>query len=77
LKLKDTIISEMNLLGKEKIPFLFIIDFDGQNAFIKKLSDLNDDQVLYQFNSLSNQNSSEVTTPEISRFFPISFEEYQ
>lgn len=67
----------MNLLGKEKIPFLFIIDFDGQNAFIKKLSDLNDDQVLYQFNSLSNQNSSEVTTPEISRFFPISFEEYQ
>lgn len=48
--------AEMNRLGKEKIPFLFVIDFLCQYPLLIKLSEINEDELLYSVNGRSNAN---------------------
>lgn len=75
--LKDTIISTMNALGKKRIPFLFIIDFAGQNAIIHPLNDLKNSEITFNFNGVTN------TLPDISavtpacQATPVLFEDYE
>lgn len=77
--LKDTIISTMNELGQKRKPFLFIVDFKGENAIIKPLDNLNNNEISFCFNGVSNTKD----TLNISNFnidcnvFPISFEQYK
>ncbi len=44
----------MNKLGKKRIPFLFIIDFDMKKPIIQPLSDILPDQILYSINGFTN-----------------------
>lgn len=48
------IIHRINQLGKEGNPFLFIINYKGDLAFIKRLSDIHPEECLYDFESVSN-----------------------
>mgnify|MGYP001151768033 CR=1 FL=1 len=47
-------IEQMNQYGAAKIPFLFIIDFEGTTAYIKKLSEVNPQEVLYDIRGTRN-----------------------
>lgn len=78
MKLKDTIIEKMNKLGNKRIPFLFIIDFSENEAYIESLENVNDREILYNFNGVTNTTvDSPVLTPVLLKSFPISFENYQ
>ncbi len=45
--------NKLNHLGKQKIPFLFIIDFDVKKYSITPLNQLNDN-ILYSIDGFSN-----------------------
>lgn len=38
--MKQVIIERINLLAQEGDPFLFVVNFQGDDAFIQKLSDI-------------------------------------
>ncbi len=44
----------LNLLGGEKVPFLFVIDFDLKMPWICPLAEVDTDEVLYDVNGRSN-----------------------
>lgn len=48
------IIHRINQLGKEGNPFLFVINYKGDQAFIKRLSDIHPEECLYDFEGVSN-----------------------
>ena len=48
------IIGKINRLGKEKVPFLFIIDFDMKNPIITPLADINPNRLLFSVNGVNN-----------------------
>lgn len=44
----------MNAFGKERIPFLFIISFDGQTVVLKRLDAVESKDIQYDFNGIKN-----------------------
>ena len=48
------IINEMNELGKERVPFLFIFDFLCKSPLIFKLNNINPKDLLYSVNGTTN-----------------------
>jgi para-aminobenzoate synthetase component 1 len=69
-------IETMNNLGKNKIPFLFVIDYEMKMPVVMKLSDVGDN-ILFKVDELKNFSG----LPEISstlRFekIPMSYDEY-
>ncbi|MGC8765208.1 MAG: aminodeoxychorismate synthase component I [Brevinematia bacterium] len=54
--LKASFFEKMNYLGREKIPFIFIIDFEVENPLIFLKKDLtNSKNILYNINGHTNQ----------------------
>ena len=52
--MKQVIIERINLLAQEGDPFLFVVNFQGDDAFIQKLSDIDPRECLYDFEGTSN-----------------------
>ena len=48
------IIKELNNLGKYRKEFIFIINYQGDEAYILELSDIDPDLILYDFNGVTN-----------------------
>jgi len=72
-------ISAMNDFGKRRVPFLFIIDFLATKAVVVPLSEINGDNLLYDFNNqnnLQNQNSKSIQGFHFEKS-PVIFETYQ
>ena len=55
----------MNELGKARIPFIFIIDFEGANTQIIPLDEINPKNILYNFNGVSNQKKAEYNSNQV------------
>ncbi len=47
-------IESMNSLGKRRVPFLFMIDFMGENSVVQPLESINPEDLLYDVNGISN-----------------------
>lgn len=75
--LKDTTISLMNSLGTQRIPFLFIISYDGKDCIIKPLNEVNTDEIKYNFNEVTNHAVQPSTSKLHIEAHPLSFEQYQ
>ena len=45
---------QMNRMGKEKIPFLFILDYALKKPVVIALSNISENQILYNINGLTN-----------------------
>lgn len=74
---KDTIISSMNAWGKKRIPFLFFVDFKGENGQVIPLDEVNPEIIAYHFNGKTNQSiPTQLKIPQIHAQ-PIGFEAYQ
>lgn len=76
---KPDIILEMNRLGSERVPFLFIVDFKGESGYVIPQNDLIQTRILCQFPNFSNQ--QKYTPPQTFQSIelspsPISFEDY-
>lgn len=69
--------TEMNKLGKAKIPFLFVIDFEMEKPFLVKLDEVNSDILLFDINGLTNASVDAIPKKEIVlKKFPITQTEY-
>ena len=47
-------ISRMNQWGRNRVPFLFVIDFLGKQPFVLPLTDISADELRYDFNGKTN-----------------------
>jgi len=78
--LDKSFITRLNKLGKQKIPFLFIIDFDGTKASqIIPLSELkNSSSIQFKINSVSNTSFNKKSIQKNIQLIkhPISYEQY-
>lgn len=52
--MKQEIIDRINQLAQEGDPFLFVINYKGNEAYIRKLSQIDPKECLYDFEGLSN-----------------------
>ncbi len=70
--------SQMNRWGQEKVPFLFVVDFEMEKPFIIRLSDIDQTKILFDINGFKNGSNSSFENPgSISiEKLPISFTDY-
>lgn len=57
---------EMNKMGEEKIPFLFVFDFLCASPIIVKLDEIIDKEILYCLNGKSNINITPINNKQLS-----------
>ncbi len=74
---KDTIINQMNAYGKQRIPFLFVIDFAMKSPKLFTLNEISTQEILFDFNGFSNI-KNRLTPKKELKFdkFPIPYHEY-
>lgn len=74
---KNEFIKMMNNLGAEKLPFLFIIDFDFSKSIIIPLSEINSEQILFKTDDYSNSKDEKYNLESFQfEKEPVSFEHY-
>ena len=52
--MKQEIIDKINRLASQDEPFLFVINYQGDKAFIRLLSDINPEECLFDFEGRGN-----------------------
>ena len=52
--MKQNIIDRINHLANEKEPFLFVVNYAGSEAYIRKLSEIAIDECLYDFETVKS-----------------------
>ncbi|MET3126281.1 para-aminobenzoate synthetase component 1 [Arcicella rosea] len=69
----------MNDLGKDRKPFLFIIDYEMKKPIVLPLEEVEKEDILYKVGSKSNFNPAKelLEKPLYLEKYPISFQEYQ
>lgn len=69
----------MNDLGKDRKPFLFIIDYEMKKPIVLPLEEVDKEDILYKVGNKSNFNSEKklLEKPLYLEKYPISFQEYQ
>jgi len=76
---KKEAIARINAYGKAKIPFLFVIDFRGENSLVIPQSDIDAAELLYVVGQHTNAPSKEINASKESLEFsksPVSLESY-
>lgn len=78
--MKQEIINKINRLASQDEPFLFVINYQGDKAFIRLLSDINPEECLFDFEGKGNisdsrKNDSEEISKEISEEISIEISE--
>ena len=77
MSIKDTTIHKMNELGKARIPFIFILDYKGQNNIVLPLEQVNADEILFDFQGVTNKVVTKSALPPTLKAYPLSFEQYK
>lgn len=62
--MKQEIIDKINQLASQDEPFLFVINYQGDKAFIRLLSDINPEECLFDFEGRGNFSDSKRTDSE-------------
>ena len=74
-------IEKMNQLGRERIPFLFMVDFPGDRPMVVPLSELNSDEILFNINGMTNLTKENANSLLINKCHfqkkPVEFQRYQ
>jgi para-aminobenzoate synthetase component I len=70
--------SEMNRLGQEKVPFLFVVDFEMEKPLLIRLTDIHAGQILFDANGFTNALPG-LKTPQriVIEKFPVAAKEYK
>lgn len=55
-------IHKMNSLGKERIPYLFVLDFEMKGPVVVPLADIDPDWLLYSLNGVTNYDQTQKVT---------------
>lgn len=71
-------IEQLNYYGKNRIPVLFIIDFDIKNPIIIPLDKINKEEIIYNINGIKNYNYDNNFNRDIYfKKFPVSLGKYK
>lgn len=69
---------EMNRLGRSKVPFLFVVDFEMQQPILLALNDVDPVRILYNINGFTNAGNSNLNPERLTmEKNPVSLTEYQ
>lgn len=71
-------LEKMDLLGKQQIPFLFILDFELQKPFVLPLDALDKNELLFNLDGFTNCKALQTPSKQQVNLItqPISFQEY-
>ena len=58
--MKQEYIDYINKLGQQNVPFLFVINYKGDEAIIKPLEEINNTEIKYDFNGITNCASTHI-----------------
>ena len=80
--MKQEIIDKINRLASQDEPFLFVINYQGDKAFIRQLSDINPEEFLFDFEGRGNssdemKNNSEKIAEISWQIAPPLYEDYE
>lgn len=80
--MKQEIIDKINRLASQEEPFLFVINYQGDKAFIRQLSDINPEECLFDFEGRGNssdemKNNSEKIAEISWQIAPPLYEDYE
>ena len=81
--MKQEIIDKINQLASQDEPFLFVINYQGDKAFIRLLSDINPEECLFDFEGRGNlshvrkETLKEETSETIWQIDPPLYEDYE
>lgn len=80
--MKQEIIDKINRLASQDEPFLFVINYQGDKAFIRQLSDINPEECLFDFEGRGNssdemKNNSEKIAEISWQIAPPLYEDYE
>src|SRR5688500_8034912 len=75
MKLSD-FMNTMNQWGRDKVPFLFMVDFEMQKPLIFKISEIDSKDILYFVNGVTNAKYTDSQNVKIEKF-PISLSDYE
>jgi para-aminobenzoate synthetase component 1 len=71
-------ITYINHLGKARIPFLFIIDFDHQQPIILRLDEVDEKEILFDVNGRKNFEIAPINPKKLAfKAFPVDKNRYQ
>ena len=71
-------INYINHLGKARVPFLFIIDFEHQRPIILRLDEVDEKEILFDLNGRKNFEITPVTSKKLKfNAFPVDKDRYQ
>jgi para-aminobenzoate synthetase component I len=74
---RTVFINALNSMGRRRVPFLFVIDFEMENCFASPLDEIDPKLIRYNFQGFSNTNDDAVFLKPVIEKIPISFREYQ
>jgi para-aminobenzoate synthetase component 1 len=74
---RPEIIDKINHFSEQNTPFLFAIDFSGENGFVLSLEEVEKYRLLYDFSGLKNRVENRVAERLKFELFPGSFEKYK
>lgn len=69
--------NQMNTWGRDKVPFLFLIDFEMQQPLIRRLDSLDAKELMFNINGISNVVKTEVNKQLELVKYPIEYIDYQ
>ena len=73
---RDQFFATLNRWAIEKIPFLFLVDFEELKPIVLRLDDLNARNILYDFGGVTNIVAKGTPVAANIQKHPVSFEEY-
>ncbi len=74
----DKTLKLMNDYGKNKIPFLFIIDFELKSPLVFKLDEIDNSKIIYKINGTGNDNNQISINKKLEfEKYPVSYPEYK
>jgi para-aminobenzoate synthetase component I len=74
----QALIAKMNLYGKNREPFVFVIDFDLKQYVVKTVNDLREEEILLEINGVKNHGQT-IQRPFLEvqlKKYPLSFDKY-
>jgi len=73
------LLEQLNIFAQQKIPFLFVIDFDKTKPIVIPLDKLDSENILFDFKGFSNFNNNAAKAPADFVFekYPLSFGDYK
>jgi para-aminobenzoate synthetase component 1 len=68
----------LNIWGRDRVPFLFVVDFEMKKPIAIKLSDVNTADILYDLNGFSNFTRDGQAKPSVNiSKYPIKYSSYE